>query len=213
MVKRVPVKPSDVDSRVNVSTDKSTNVASIEIVEGKGNYTELRLLAKMVYVASPTGLSVEKLSQREPFAGNVTVQTLTRWSVKDRWVDEREKHRQNLEQAILKRLGNEQIKAISEQIERIQEVRTVMYDTILSEYRPGAKSLEGAVTALIRLEQFMLDSRSTAANIFAGSLDDKAGDETKAPSVSYPVDSLREAAIALIKVDQKRRKNDKEENK
>ena len=210
MIKRTPVKPDDMDTGVKVKTSKGSNVASIELVDTANSYDSLRVLAKMTYVASPSGISIEKLSNREPFKGNVSLLTLSAWSAKDGWVQERENHRKSIEQAILKKLGNEQVKAISEQLVRIHSVREKLYNTILDE-EVKANSLEGVANALIKLEQFMLTSRTTAANIFSSSITDEEVDRVQGPKSNYPVESIREAAKALIRAEQNQRnKNGKE---
>lgn len=209
-VRRSPVKTDKLIDAVKITTGKS-NVATIELVDKDTSNAGLRLLAKMLYVSSPNNISLEKLSEKEPLSGNVSVNTLITWSTKDNWVLERERHRKNLEQAILKKLSDEQIKAISDQLTDLLEIRQRLYETVRDkDVRPN--SLEGVANALIRLEQFMLDSRGIAANIFAGSISEaESSSERQAPKSSYPVESLRDAAIAIIKADQKNRKKNEQE--
>lgn len=132
---------------------KSTVVPPEESLD---NNRYLRWSAGLYYTTDLRGVTFEQMS-RHPFFGKVSMDTLARWSTQDRWVERRNQNLDNWRRAIENKIGSELVKSRTDQMVRMRELFDKIMDQVLKKGRSAlkAKSLEGLVSALVKLADLM----------------------------------------------------------
>lgn len=221
-MKRVPIKDSRIsfdDPGVNVKVLPGSKVSSIEFgspIEELNNKS-LRSLAKIKYVTSQTGISLNDLSKVYPF-DKVAFSTLTKWSKVDNWVEERENYRIALETKVLEKLGQAHVQAITKQLKNADAISEKVFLMLEDMGTTTVNSYEGLLNALMRLEKFRFDARKEIADITRGVLTDKESEKVDSrqgvsvPKITHSKEALRQAAFAIIKANRElnKKKNEKE---
>lgn len=188
---RTPIK-GNVVSNPEVLVNKTAR-ASLSLDVSDYNYT--RNLAKIVYVTAPDNVSISDVWDMGPPYNTVHINTLSRWSYEDGWVEAREEYRSNLEKKILDKLSKSHAKAITEQLSSLDTVADQLYE-LINNRTIIPKSLEGMVNALIKLEQFRFNARVGIQNVLGDNVSEAimCMDDTEIDK-----DTLMSLAVALVK--------------
>lgn len=132
---------------------------SSEIVppdETLDNNRYLRWATGLHYTTDMKGATLEYMS-KHPFFGKVSLDTLIRWSSQDRWVERRALNLEKWRKAIENKIGSELVKARTEQLGKMRSLFDRLMTAVLEEGADALKpkSLEGVVTAVVRLADLM----------------------------------------------------------
>lgn len=206
-MKKNPVKtPASIEEgvvvKVNGKNRKTELILPPTVDEnGKIDYSALRLLARITFVTSPDTLTTEQLHEKDPF-NQIALNTLSVWRAADKWQEARISYKNQLESRILTKLAESQSNSILKQLDRMDGIAEKLYSLIEDEFVPP-KSLEGMVAALVKLEKFRLEARSTAGNLIAAELTTKEQriNGQQGPTPKYPTEILRTVARNMIKAD------------
>ncbi len=113
----------------------------------------LRWSAGLYYTTDLQGSTLERMS-KHPFFGKMSFQTLASWSTQDRWVERRQQNLDQWRRLIENKIGSELVKARTNQLDDMRK----LFDKLMKKAMGGrlkTRSLEGAVSALVKLADLM----------------------------------------------------------
>jgi hypothetical protein len=220
VLKRTPIKDSNIsfdDPGITVKVLPGSKVSRIEFDSPMDELTNksLRSLAKIKYVTSQTGISLNDLSKVYPF-DRIPLSTLTKWSRSDHWVDERDRYRASLEVKVLEKLGQAHVQAIASQLKSVDSISEKVFSMLGDLGAADVKSYEGLLGSLVRLEKFRFEARKEIADIMKSTLSGKEdnkqdiGESISVPKITHSKEAIRQAAFAIIKAN--RELNKKKDN-
>lgn len=204
-MKRKPITDKTILDAIGVSLKKKPTEQSIVMdldLDAVSTSQGIRFAAKMAYVTSLRGISFQKMTEI-PLFSKLHVSQLSKWSVEDGWVVEREKYRTKLEKKILAKLSAEHIDSIVNQLKDADDLAAKM-NLILREGSVAPRSFEGMVNALMKLEEFRFNSREKIAALLASQIQEREDEDTLletvvTPKVDYNKEVLMKMAHAIIK--------------
>ncbi len=113
----------------------------------------LRWSGGLYYTTDLRGTTLEQMA-KHPYFGKVTFNTLANWSTQDRWVERRQQNLDQWRRLIENKIGSELVKARTEQLTQMRK----LFDKLMKKAMAGrlkTRSLEGAVSALVKLADLM----------------------------------------------------------
>ncbi len=165
----------------------------------------IRFSAGVYYTTDLHGTTVAKM-HKHPLFSKVCIDTLANWSTQDRWVERRRDNMDNWRRTIEAKIGNELVNLMTDMLDGVRE----SFDKAVKEaMRKGlkAKSFEGAVNAMVRSGEFLMDLQD---KIFRTVVPDIVIAPTAVPGALSPaaasskprlsVQEARKAASAILEM-------------
>lgn len=118
-------------------------------------YRYLRYAAGMYYTTDLRGCTLEQL-HRHPMFRVMSFHTIAKWAVEDRWTERRQINLEQWRRAIENKIGTELAQAYRTGLSKATRVFDMIFEKIENEV-VEPKSLEGLVTAFVKLADLMGD--------------------------------------------------------
>ena len=169
----------------------------LENVDGrrKKELLALRHAANIRYITSHPGISLKKLSEQKPFAGNVSHETIRKCSIKKGWLAQRAKYFEGIRDEIKKKLG----KRIADiMVEQLNEVDKLFRSTLNKIGASEPKSMEGLINALVNLMKAGNELREKIAKDLIPERLVGVQDEGMQVTPKLTEEEARAAAMAII---------------
>jgi len=103
---------------------------------------DLRRLAGERYIYSASQPSISELAEHPFFKGRITIRTLERWAVEDRWAENRKRWGEQYTTKVQQRLGTELIRARVNELKVATEIQNAI-DAKLLKKKKGKLVIEG----------------------------------------------------------------------
>ena len=117
----------------------------------------LRHLAMVHYCFEHPGVSIAQMAAKLPFNA-VSRRTLENWSSADRWADRRRRAEEEWTASVQKKMGDAFIQKRIAQLDFLENLESKLNQVLASD-ELSFRSLEGAITAFVRLARFIEELR------------------------------------------------------
>lgn len=170
----------------------------------------LRRMAAVEYATDQHQCSLAQLQSRPHYVNTVTLRTLEKWSVQDKWAEQRESFVRTWMSAVEQRMATALARQQIQQMESLEKILNKQIEKLTNEALT-ATTWEGAINGILRIMDKMdeLRERVTGAlipdNVGSTAATVPTGNVVNVPAAARPVLTNPEARAAALTVIRMRR--------